>query len=340
MKTLNKLIVAFSAAVLGAGLLSCSGTDLKLEPPRPKVEKVAGEKAELTSIYPAVDILFIIDDSGSMGYHQNTLATNMAAFTSQIVGTSLIDYHIGVTTTSVTSKYSPGGADGGLMGEPNFVTPTTPNALKILQSNVMVGTNGNYTERMLLPTILALSEPNLSDRNLGFYRPKAHLAIVYITDAEDQSDKDDATVVTPKETYQFIKNLKKGREDMFSVYAAYVPSSDTNCSRDENTLPTRLEEFLNLAHAQSFSLCDPDYGQKLSNLGSDLFHRVISTVYLKGEPVLGSIKVKYGTQDIPEDTNKGWYYDPVSVALHFGPQVDWGVQPPGTAIDVEFIRMR
>ena len=49
---------------------------------------------------PAIDILFIIDDSNSMEGEQQLLAGNAEKFINRFLGVKFIDYHIAVTTSS------------------------------------------------------------------------------------------------------------------------------------------------------------------------------------------------------------------------------------------------
>lgn len=50
----------------------------------------------------AIDLLFVIDDSGSMTEEQDALASNLAGFMDQLLGSAIpLDVHVGVTNTSV-----------------------------------------------------------------------------------------------------------------------------------------------------------------------------------------------------------------------------------------------
>ena len=50
----------------------------------------------------ATDILFVVDDSGSMAEEQDELANNLGAFIDQLLGSAIaLDVHVGVTNTSV-----------------------------------------------------------------------------------------------------------------------------------------------------------------------------------------------------------------------------------------------
>lgn len=142
-----------------------------------------------------VDILFVVDNSGSMGDEQDTL---VAGFDGFIEKASVWDvkYRIGVITTDVKA------GQGHLVGYPTYVTNENPAPFK---ANALVGIKGSGNERglhtawlALQPTALAASGPNA-----GFLRDDALLAIIWI------SDEDEGTKGTPVQSYvDFFKGLK------------------------------------------------------------------------------------------------------------------------------------
>src|SRR3954469_18675110 len=71
---------------------------------------------------PLVDILFVIDNSGSMGSHQANLAQNIGLFIDQIKKNVNLNFHIGVISTDMSDSYQ----RGKLQGLPKFVSNTTP----------------------------------------------------------------------------------------------------------------------------------------------------------------------------------------------------------------------
>lgn len=92
---------------------------------------------------PAVDLLFIIDNSGSMEGHQKNLAKNIDLLVGGIFKNPIIDFNIGVLTTDAIY--------GDLSGNPRIIRRETPNATDKLKQNLLVGTNGNGTETVLQP---------------------------------------------------------------------------------------------------------------------------------------------------------------------------------------------
>jgi len=175
------------------------------------------------------DILFVVDDSGSMAVEQANLATNFKAFIDALAASPVKnDFQIGITTTSVDRNVGSGAT---LAVDPTFssgVTASCPNPVnggqrypagalvavdtvghhltsgsgRILsassstltadfQQNVHVGTCGSGKEQGLRAAQLALSAPLLSGANAGFLRAGSRLAVVIVSDDDDCSDPGD-----------------------------------------------------------------------------------------------------------------------------------------------------
>jgi hypothetical protein len=137
------------------------------------------------------DILFVIDDSGSMSDKQTALTAALPTFF-QTLGA--MDYRLAVTTTGTDSDPYCSGAAEKINGQfmpigvaDRIVSPLTIDPASVFARNVNVGTNGCATEQGLDGAYRALTEPNLSGTNSGFLRPGAFLDIIVVTDAEDQS---------------------------------------------------------------------------------------------------------------------------------------------------------
>lgn len=311
---------------------SCQNSSPKLVPDVPAGK--ANQKVDLgkEGLVTQLDVLFVVDDSGSMDPHQHNLSSNIDLFTQEFTKSAFVDYHVGVITSSVGSRADCGnvGCNGLLVGSPNWIERSTPNAIAELQKNFIVGTSGNYIERFYQPLMMALQPPAVDKQNKGFYRPRAHLAVIFVTDSDDQSEN-----VSSDDFYDFLFKLK-GRTDKFSVYAAYIPTASVGCSRSSEPEPNKLEKLFAKTGAVTVGLCDPQFGKKLAEVGKDLFRRIARKMYLNRRPLEGSIKVIYGNIELPRDLNKGWTYDPSSNSINFGEQVDWDAQPQGSNLDIEY----
>lgn len=203
-------------------------------------------KEPKTYAFYSVDILFVVDNSGSMSTHQSRLADGIGQFTGEFMTRTNVLYRIGVVTTD----------NGTLQGSNPVVNRHTVGRDSVLAENLKVGTSGSPTERPLQYMREAL------ETNEKFLRQEAKLVVIFLTDADDQSSG------TATEYFDYLVNLKGGEENIYTL-GAIIASSDTNpsCSRD-GAAPVKLEEFLALtSRGQNniIDLCSTDYGNALAS---------------------------------------------------------------------------
>jgi hypothetical protein len=191
----------------------------------------------------AMDILFVIDDSGSMGEEQDNLVDNFPKFIKVLddYGTS---YRVGVTTTGVNRSYkekifgslsmpmSTTGPTGVLQGKKAcglanpWVDGPGPNVTTEFSCTANVGTVGSATEMPFAALEAALENQSAAGKpNEGFYRKDdgSLLVVVLITDEDDCS-------------------IEKGG------VMALSSSSGADCSENQSTglySPEQMVDFLN-----------------------------------------------------------------------------------------------
>jgi hypothetical protein len=277
-------------------------------------------------IQPRVDILFVIDDSSSMEVHQKNLSSNIDQFNGSLAISSL-DYHIAVLSSSLgrridqVTHVSSGGAE--FVGpSPYVITPQTPDGLKILSKKMRLGNVGSGVEKFFYPVLKGLSEPLISTVNRDFLRTNAYLAIVFVTDTDDQSlwgDVDPgggAAEINPDEALARLLNIKNNNKKQILSYGAIV-TSQSGCHQDQ-IYSYKLSLFINSVGGKYFSLCDPNFGQRLSQLGKDLANQVGRYLILNRYPILSTIRVEYDGQPVPSDPAYGWSYDAQKNAIIIG----------------------
>lgn len=317
-------VFVVTVAIFSAG---CSEETPKLYGKKGIQAKNIDVNFEREDLNPAVDILFIVDDSGSMGIHQRNISKNINQFLLAFEKNTDIDYHIGVITTDNDSTAKSGKLQG---GPPHFITRKTSNGLDLLRQRLQVGTWGSGSEAIFDPVVNAVTPPLSTGFNKDFFRPKAYFALIMITDAEEQSNQ-----WTGPDFHNYLVNLKNGDQNKVVYYAAYVPTSE-NCPTEENAARL-LENFFSLVKAKTFSLCDPDFGSKLAGVGADLVKRVNRRILLDTRPVISTIEITFGTQVIPPSETDGWMYNIEDNSLIFGKYLVWTEQPAGTTVKVNYL---
>jgi hypothetical protein len=231
----------------------------------------------------ALDLLFVIDDSGTMAAEQEMLVDAFADFVAVLeayetsIGTQL-DYRIGVTTTGVSTHYSidgvPGwitldGRDGELVAPEDAADPWIdgpgPDVAAQFGDIAVVGTYGPAYEMPLLAMRMALEESAAGGANEGFLREDALFAVVVITDEDDCSREDDYWAMPDEAHSCFDYPLEHnvlaldgfkaaldaqlggdGRYVVVVVAGAPPPDGEAPCSYGEDgaALAGRLNEFV------------------------------------------------------------------------------------------------
>jgi len=343
-KNVHKMFLATFSAVVVAGISvlvgACSPAAPKLAPkPYEVVEQVAA-KGDSVDTGGKVDILFVVDRSGSMSTHQQNLADNIDLFLAELSKIN-IDYQAGVISSDgdFYSEY------GKLWGNrERIVKSSMKNAADLIRKNILVGINGDASEVFFDPIMKALSPAMLASPggyNAGFIRPDAYLAVIFITDAEDQSAPNAVNQIGP-----FLDNLKSSHERVLS-YGIIIPSrlgNNPNCSRDDMwDTPRRLESFLDSTiNAQTVNnvmeLCDPDFGTKLAGFSKDLVRYLRGVILLKQLPIESTIKVTYNGMPIKQGFKDGWTYSRTKNAIILGDEIalDPNFVGDGTGLQVDF----
>jgi hypothetical protein len=153
-----------------------------------------------------MDLIFVVDDSGSMAEEQANLGTNFPMFASllnsyMISTGETLDYRAAVTTTGVTASgtqvlpppfsmsipFNQTGMDGRFRQVSGMTRPwverTDPNMATTFAQAANVGTSGPGLEMQLRAMELAI-QPGT---NPGFLRDDALLGVIILTDEDDCS---------------------------------------------------------------------------------------------------------------------------------------------------------
>ncbi len=232
-----------------------------------------------------VDILFVVDNSGSMGDNQETLARNFDNFY-RIIEDLELDWQIGVVTTD----------NGVLQGPIKIITPETDDVRGTFSDNAMVGASGSGWERGLEFGYQALSEPLVSSQNAGFLRPSAGLRLIMMSDEPDQSSRSVDFYVS------YFQNLKPN-PSMVQINA--ITGGRNGCSTECGAADadTRYTDAVDATGGVWASICECDFIDVLEVLAEE------SQVYqdtfpLSQDPVPETIVV---TVDGTASTD--WHYE-------------------------------
>jgi hypothetical protein len=227
----------------------------------------------------AVDVLWVIDNSGSMAPRQETLARNMQAFVSRFT-LNKTDYRLAVTTTDAFRER------GQFVGTPAIVTPQTPNPAATFSRNVRVGIDGSPFEVGLETALLAVEMQKQSNADIvkkcqsacqpadgacksacetksefPFLRNGAYLYIVFLSDEDDKGQQDTRFYFRAIETAKGLGN------DGTVTTAAIVGNAPNNSCGAK--LGSRYLALSQLTGGEVGSICDENFAATLRKLATN-----------------------------------------------------------------------
>ena len=307
-----------------------------------------------------VDILFVVDNSGSMGPLQQNLVSNFQSFISNFQSKGY-DFRIGVTTSDAyldgvnfhndptQSKWR----DGLTSHTGVFViTPSTPNLNATFVTNATEGSQGSGDERVFSSFRDAFNNP----LNTGFVRPDSFLSVIILSDEDDFSgdarpegswtypggipDHDYAapTLDTVTSYVSFLDTLTNttGSARRYNVSAITVLDSVCQQAHAQQSSSTiigqRYIDLVNQTNGVLGSICDTSYAQALLNIQAKILE--LSTQFrLNRIPNVSTIVVMVNGVSIPQDPANCWTYVSSTNSIVFH---GTGVPAQGASIQISF----
>jgi len=259
---------------------------------------------------PAVDVLFVIDNSGSMAGYQLLVGLRFEEFLYWFADAE-VDYRIAVTTTTTerrvyTDEFCDQGdldeqADPGRMHLETIITPETPNARDVFADVVNVGTCGSGDEQGLEASRMFFSE-DLAVANSAFLRDEAALSVIFISDEQDASF--DPVWAYANDLYA----VKSGR-DRDDVHASALTITDT----EECIVPvfgssagTRYVALADMMGGIVSNLCNNNFAETMVELSFEA-SRLHDVFHLTELPKPGSLTVTVD-DDVVSCTTGEWTY--------------------------------
>lgn len=242
--------------------------------------------------YKKVDILFIIDNSGSMAYEQKNMATRVANFLTVIRG---LDYQVAVTTTDPRSSVAWG--DGQLL-------PFSPNAGSVLDIRTPETTAQDLIGKTLQrPETGSSSEQSIYatyrviDRYISnqaphrqLFREGAQFAVINI------SDEDESANGPKNDPENLIKHVHDtfGGQKTFSFHSIITKPGDTQCKSTYGaTYGERYKILSELTGGIVGSVCEQDYAAQVTGIAQGV-RNLLKTMSLQCKPLTDgySINIK------------------------------------------------
>jgi hypothetical protein len=354
-----------------------------------------------SSVNNKIDILWVVDGSGTMANHQTNLASNFGAFINDFVNKGFdfnmvvastdawvreVNYNGGTCTANPNPSLSPNtiykssadcqntfatfgeltrfrdgdiyGAQGGPAGQRSgqylinsMMSPQ--DVATLFSTNVRTGTRGDGSREAGFQSLRAVLRRN-ADGTVAyggethtalndFRRNDAFLAVIFVTDEEDQSKKLNGSNYASTQDYvdsfvTFLDGYTGGVAGNRRYNVSSITITDiTNCGYGLHPQATQGDRYVAIAQATDGvlgSICSADFSTNLQEISEQI--AVLSTRFqLSREPVPETILVTVNGSIVTTGALNGWTYLAAN-GFHYIEFHGASIPPQGASISVDF----
>lgn len=294
-----------------------------IDPSGPAPLQVAVRESFVQGPLPKVDLLLVIDDTASMAQEQAALASDFAVLLDELDALA-IGWQVGVVTTEREEEDA-----GWLRGSPWILTPSIPDRDAVFARMVDVGTDGDGPEAGLASATLALDLAVEGAPNAGFRRPDALLHVVFVSDADDQSEP--WLGADPEVAFLDVLEAESARTGLPARASGVIGPVPSGCTSTSGTAQAAVHytEVVDDSGGVAVSICAGDFGPVLLSLSEASV--VWQTRFpLRSVPIAGSVRVEL--DGVAQDPEKdGWTVgDPPAIVFQAAP-------PPEARVEVAYL---
>jgi hypothetical protein len=291
-----------------------------------------------------IDILFVIDNSGSMAGEQAIVAASFQEFINKFLSKNL-DFHVGVISTDALENPTYWSNSGGPYGNflntgpgsllsrkpanDRFLTKNSSSLTQQFTQNVQIGINGNGAETPLLSILRFLQPDRLGEGawNAGFLREEAFLSVIIISDEDESISATSASYLSTNQTQwnarhdqvkQALLNLKPTKPEYVRVDGIVtVDNNPSLCPSGYSFFVPEarvIKRLVDEMGGTNSRVCD-NFAPALEGLGDNLV-QLLSRFKLLQPPTDG-ITVRVDGVVVPQDAINGWTYIPETMEVEF-----------------------
>jgi len=263
-----------------------------------------------------VDILFVIDNSGSMGSNQTNIKNNFDTFMNAFTAAG-VSYQIALITTDSSS----------FVGD--VITNATADPVTAFNDQIdSIGTRGSAHEKGLWYAYESTTTGDASPGSAtGFQRSAARLVVVYVSDEPDFSDhaygSGGSSTMAPSDYSASLLSLKTSS----SLVAAHAIAGDypSGCSANGGAqFGEGYYDVVNDLGGTFMSICASDWSGTMDTLARDSLAQVAFA--LSDTPIEDTIEVT-----VDGVVSSDWGYEASSNTVIFT------VSPPdGSSIEINY----
>ncbi|PIP93749.1 MAG: hypothetical protein COW00_07645 [Bdellovibrio sp. CG12_big_fil_rev_8_21_14_0_65_39_13] len=273
-----------------------------------------------------IDVLIVIDNSGSMDSIQQNVIRNSRIFLEQFAKQPYINWKIGLISTDKSEAPYLGfdtSFDWGLI---DFRDPTSfdRTVARFQEAVSSLGTNGDPSEYVFynVKRVVDLYDGRQPSRP-AFLRQNSHFVVIMISDEKEQSKEDFGAAYDAPNFFNTMSQYIAGNK-ILRFYGALNRKDLQGCTRpgDSDTYAgSQYESIINLSNGFNISACIDNFGTELAKIGKDIASLIgLPSLLLKQRPIVDTIKVFYKGKLLPpgrKDEGGLWFYEESTNTINF-----------------------
>lgn len=265
----------------------------------------------------SVDFVWVMDNSGTMSEEQASVVSGLEVFI-DILESFGADWQVGVITTDAEGETA-----GQIIGP--VLTPLESDVEAAFAEALDVGSDGAITEAGLEAMRLATTDPLKSGANAGLLRDTSDLAVVVVSDEDDQS---------PLATTEYVAHLDALKGAGHARVSAIVGDLPAGCATPYAAADPglRYRDVVDATGGYADTICRRDFSDTMEALALNGLG-LTDTFYLAQVPEPPSIEVAVAGIKIYQRPQNGWQYDPGANAIVFD---GYAIPGPGAQVVVTY----
>jgi len=262
-----------------------------------------------------LDVLFVVDNSGSMNIFQQELSSQMNSFMNVFESTGS-DYHLAVITTDEARFRQYDGY--------SWIDSTHPSPVLWVQNVISsIGIRGSGMEKGIEMAKYAL-EGDAAPGN-HYYRENATMVIIYVSDEPDHSQGGWISYTNFFDSFKLSIDLMR----QFAVIGDYPGGCNFPYISSNRNIQfgAGYYDMTQRYNGAWYSICAADWGQQMQNLANTVTTQ-ISFAIDENDPIESTISVTVNGQLTYE-----WVYEPSTNSVLFNER---NIPDPGQTITIEY----
>ncbi|MEQ1663842.1 MAG: hypothetical protein ABL927_00540 [Bdellovibrionales bacterium] len=269
--------------------------------------------------YRKWDILFIIDNSGSMEFEQKSMASRTRNFLSVLHG---LDWQIAITTTDPRSAAV--GGDGrflelsGHSGEYLLNSSMNENDAQLTLSNTLQRPEtGSGSEQAIRSTYRSIERSLIPTEvnHKNFFRSGANFSVVLISDEDESAN---TTKNDPQSLLNLVLSTFGGQKNFLFNSIITVPQDTACLSTYGYSYGERYKSLTQLTGGVMGSVCESDYTAQVNSI-ADKITGMAKSFTLSCAPV-----ASMGVEIVKDGVSLGVSYSVDGVKLNFATAIEPG----------------